>query len=64
MPKLTRRNRNWSHELATFEASLNSKRTFQLTTPGVAQVTRVRLVQQFDTNVAIRTVGNALIFEK
>jgi len=64
MSKTTRRNHNWSHELAVFEAAANKTRTFNLTSPGVAQVTRVRLLEQFDTNVAIRTVGNRLILEK
>jgi len=64
MAKTTRRNHDWSHELATFEAAPFNTRTFKLTSPGVAQVTRVRLIQKFDTNVAIRTVGSALIFEK
>lgn len=64
MARTTRRNRNWSHELAIFEAASHRTRTFHLSTPGVAQVTRVRLVQGFDTNIAIRTVGADLIFEK
>jgi hypothetical protein len=61
---MSKRNHNWSHELAIFEASMNHRRTFQLTSPGVAQVTRVRILNAFDTNVALRTVGSDLIFEK
>ena len=64
MPKTTRRNRNWSHELAKFEAASFKTRTFKLTSPGVAQVTRVRLINKFETPVAFRTVGANLIFEK
>ncbi|MDH3350233.1 MAG: hypothetical protein OEM51_01695 [Gammaproteobacteria bacterium] len=64
MARKTRRNRNWSHELAMFEAAPHKTRTYKLTSPGVAQVTRVRLVQNYDTHVAFRTEGNALIFEK
>ena len=64
MATKTRRNRNWSHELAKFESAPNKTRTFKLSSPGVAQVTRVRLVQGFDTPIAIRTKGAALIFEK
>ncbi len=63
MPK-TRRNRNWSHEIATFEAAPFKTRTFNLSSPGVAQVTRVRLLAKFDTNIAIRTKKNLLILEK
>jgi len=62
--KKTRRNRDWSHELATFEAANYKTRTFHLSSPGVAQVTRVRILNAFDTNVAIRTKGADLIFEK
>jgi len=62
--KRTRRNRNWSHELALFEAAPFKTRTFKLSSPGVAQVTRVRLVQGFETDIAIRTKGAELIFEK
>lgn len=56
--------RNWSHEIALFEAASNKTRTFHLSSPGVAQVTRVRLVQGFETDIAIRTKGAELIFEK
>ena len=64
MGKTTRRNRNWSHELATFEAASHQTRTFNLSSPGVAQVTRVRLLDRFDTDISIRTVGSRLILEK
>ena len=56
--------RNWSHEIALFEAASNKTRTFHLSSPGVAQVTRVRIVQKFDTPIHVRTQGSALIFEK
>ncbi len=62
--KKSRRNRNWSHELAKFEAASFRTRTFKLSSPGVAQVTRVRLLAGFSTDVAIRTEREALIFEK
>lgn len=61
---MSRRNRNWGHELAAFEASSRKTRSIKLSSPGVAQVTRVRLIQAFDTSVAFRTVGNTLILEK
>lgn len=59
-----RRNRDWSHELALFENSTRKTRTFKLSSPGVARVTRVRLIKQFDTNVSMHTTGNALVFTK
>lgn len=60
----TRRNRNWSHEIALFEAAPFKTRTYHLSSPGVAQVTRVRIVQGFETNIGVRTEKNKLIFEK
>ena len=59
-----RQNRDWSHELAMFESTNRKVRSFNLTPPGVAQVTRVRLRQTFETDVSFRTVGSRLIFEK
>jgi len=64
MATKTRHNRDWSHELATFEDTNHKTRTFTLSSPGVAQVTRCRIIRSFDTPVAIRTVGARLIFEK
>jgi hypothetical protein len=64
MARKTRRNRNWSHILATFEASPKRTQTLKLSSPGVAQVTRDRLVKGYDTPVDFHTKGNKLIFEK
>ena len=60
----SKRNRDWSHELAKFESSKNKTRTIQLSSPGVAQVTKNRLGHNFDTAITIRTAGANLIFEK
>lgn len=56
--------RNWSHELAVFEASKLNTRIFKLANPTTAQVTRCRIVQGFETPVRVRTQGANLIFEK
>jgi len=60
----TAKRRDWSHELALFEASKHRTRTFTLSSPNVAQVTRHRIVNGFDTPVTVTTKGAKLIFAK
>ncbi len=64
MPTSDKKRYNWGHELALFEASRLATRTFKLTTPNVAQVTRHRIVTGFDTPVTVRTRGASMVFSK
>lgn len=55
---------DWGDTLARFEASDEPRRVFNLSSPGVAQVTRVRLLRAYSTRVKMRTVGARLVWEK
>lgn len=55
---------DWEDTLARFEEGRAKRRVFELTSPGVAQVTRVRLLAAFRTRVRMRTDRNRLIWEK
>lgn len=59
-----RRERDWQSTLATFEQGKATRRVFTLSSPGVAQVTRVRLLAAYKTRVRMRTEKNRLIWEK
>lgn len=56
--------RDWEEALARFEEGAARRRVFALSSPGVAQVTRVRLIAAFRTRVRMRTDRNRLIWEK
>lgn len=59
------RPKDWEEELARFEGDRALKRrVFRLSSPGVAQVTRCRMLNTFDTKVRMRTEKNHLIWEK
>lgn len=54
----------WEEALARFEEGKTRRRVFVLSSPGVAQVTRVRLLSAFDTAVEMTTERNRLIWQK
>ena len=56
--------RDWEETLARFEAGSARRRAFDLSSPGVAQVTRVRLRAAYRTSVRMRTEKNRMIWEK
>jgi hypothetical protein len=55
---------HWEDKLARFEASTARRRVFDLSSPGVAQVTRARLLAAFRTRVRMRTEGARMVWEK
>lgn len=61
---MTTKARDWEDELARFEQGPTRRRVYRLTSPGVAQVTRVRLLSAYRTSVRMRTLANQLIWEK
>lgn len=62
--KATKRPMDWQTTLARFEESKARRRVFNLSSPGVAQVTRVRLLDAFETDVVMKTERNRLVWEK
>ena len=55
---------DWEDALARFEAGTMRRRVFTLSSPGVAQVTRARLLSAYRTRVRMRTERNRMIWEK
>lgn len=64
MSTTTRNERDWQDTLARFEEGKARRRVFDLSSPGVAQVTRVRLLAAYRTRVRMTTKRNQLIWEK
>lgn len=56
--------KDWEDTLARFEEGSARRRVFVLSSPGVAQVTRVRLLAAYRTRVQMRTDRNRLVWEK
>lgn len=61
---MARNEKDWEDTLARFEESAEQRRVFRLSSPGVAQVTRVRLLAAYRTSVKMRTEKNRLVWEK
>ncbi len=51
--------RNWSAIMNRLNASANGALTIQMGSPGSAQVTRCRLLEEW-SNVDVRTIGSKL----
>jgi hypothetical protein len=57
--------RNWEHELTNFELQQRYRtRRYPMSSAGVAQVTRCRLIATYPTMVQIRTERHVLVFER